>query len=472
MSSRGPGRGRTLCVLMTSLVFLAAACSAGEPSPSKPQPQDPSHSTPPVYAHYMLQFPLSLDNLPVGKDYYATQWLTVDGESGKHRGSAGYLRDRPLTSAPQEGDYLTKNYQKEIEQARNAGIDGFMVDLQNPSGPEWERLQILVRAADQTDFRIIPTVDALAQFSQLPASGVASRLEPLYRHRSVVPESGDVVLSSFAAESKPAAWWQEIRDHLRHETGRNVLFHAVLVDASRDNIRTISPVASAIGSWGGRTPEAAIDVHLSAQEVRNVGKLWIAPVAAQDVRPGAGLYAEAGNTETLRASWDAAIESRAAMVQLISWNDYSENTHLAPSRNNRGSWLQLLRILHSDKDAPRTRAEVMITYRTHAVAANARMASRNMSATLGGASTPPRDEIEVLTFLPTTERVSISVGSGSSSFSAPAGLSTHRVKLQPGRITVSLPDMSHSCKLHASDDIIAKPSVQDLSYHADWIQCP
>src|SRR5947209_20051075 len=52
-----------------------------------------SHSPRKVFAHYMPGLPMSIDNEDGDKDYYATEYLTVGGENGKHAAYGGYLRD-------------------------------------------------------------------------------------------------------------------------------------------------------------------------------------------------------------------------------------------------------------------------------------------------------------------------------------------------------------------------------------------
>src|ERR1700761_7723884 len=49
-----------------------------------------------VFAHYFYPFPLTLQNKVASEDYYNTQHLSRNGESGKWAANGGYLRQRPL----------------------------------------------------------------------------------------------------------------------------------------------------------------------------------------------------------------------------------------------------------------------------------------------------------------------------------------------------------------------------------------
>lgn len=69
--------------------------------------------------------------------------------------------------------------------------------------------------------------------------------------------------------------------------------------------------------------------------VRSQGGIWIAPAA-----PGFDARLVGGNTvverrdgETLRLSWQAALGSLPHAIGIISWNEFSENTHIEPSIN-------------------------------------------------------------------------------------------------------------------------------------------
>ncbi len=69
----------------------------------------------------------------------------------------------------------------------------------------------------------------------------------------------------------------------------------------------------------------------------------MAPVAVQDVRYRSLSWAEANNTASVRAQWSRAISQKADYVQLVTWNDYSESTQIAPSQDHGSAFLDLTR---------------------------------------------------------------------------------------------------------------------------------
>src|SRR3954466_3235722 len=68
----GGGGARDRLVAGASMPWSTPTVAALRGSPRK------------VFAPSFLPFPLSIDNADPAHDYYATQFLTVDGERGKH----------------------------------------------------------------------------------------------------------------------------------------------------------------------------------------------------------------------------------------------------------------------------------------------------------------------------------------------------------------------------------------------------
>ena len=68
-----------------------------------------------------------------------------------------------------------------------------------------------------------------------------------------------------------------------------------------------------------------------AAAAHSLGKIWMQPVAFQDVRPSQSIYDEAQNSQNLQNMWQIAIASNSEWVQLVTWNDYSEGTCSRPA---------------------------------------------------------------------------------------------------------------------------------------------
>jgi hypothetical protein len=78
--------------------------------------------------------------------------------------------------------------------------------------------------------------------------------------------------------------------------------------------------------------------------VHDKGGIWIAPAAAGfDARLiGGTTVVERQDGETLRIEMDTAIQSSPDVIGLISWNEFSENSHIEPSLTFGNRYLQVL----------------------------------------------------------------------------------------------------------------------------------
>ena len=83
-----------------------------------------------AFAHYIPSFPLSFDNAPDDRDYYAQHYLNPNGESGKHAAYGGFVRDRPAGRvATTDGQWQLHDMEAAVRNAVAAGLGGFSLDL-------------------------------------------------------------------------------------------------------------------------------------------------------------------------------------------------------------------------------------------------------------------------------------------------------------------------------------------------------
>jgi hypothetical protein len=428
-----------------------------------------------VFAHYFPPYPVSFDNADPSRDYYARNYLTVDGESGKHAEYGGLLRDRPASRAPLSGDWRAKDFQSEVQAAVAAGIDGFTINIMSLAGDNWTRTVGVTRAAEASGrgFVIVPNVDANGSVGNASATTVAAKLADLLRSPAAyrLPD-GRPVLSSFKAEGKDPSWWRDILSHLRNDHGLNVAFIAVFLNANSTNMQRFSDFSHGFGNWGVRTPRSIDNAANYAATAHNLGKVWMQPVAVQDVRPNQYKYAEAGNTEALRASWNKAIRDGADLVQMVTWNDYSEGTQFAPSAAHGRVFLDITTYyVHQFKtgSAPAIASDALfVTHRIQPYGAQPTTAHGLMQPTLEGSSaTQPRDTVEALVMLTAPARVTVTIGGRVESFDAPAGVSARTFPLGQGTISATV-ERSGGVVVGVTSPfpVVARPDVQDLQYYA------
>ena len=78
--------------------------------------------------------------------------------------------------------------------------------------------------------------------------------------------------------------------------------------------------------------------------VHENGGIWLAPAApGYDSRLlGGTTVVDRKDGDTLRTQLEAALESHPDAVGLISWNEFSENSHVEPSQNYSHESLNVL----------------------------------------------------------------------------------------------------------------------------------
>ncbi|WP_405913856.1 endo-1,3-alpha-glucanase family glycosylhydrolase [Streptomyces sp. NBC_00963] len=425
-----------------------------------------------VFAHYFTPYPLSLDNKPAGQDYYSRNYLTAQGENGKHAPYGGLLRDRPLPVAPRGGDWQLANLQQEVRTARAAGIDGFSVDILSLTGPNWERVNLLLKAAasaapgfrimlmpDMTSLHTDPTTlaDALAGLAASPA---AHRLG-----------DGRLVISPFKAEAHSPGWWSQLTTRLRIQHGIRTALVPLFLDFTA-NAERFAPISYGFSEWGNRSYTAQAGAASDVALAHRLGKTWMQPVSVQDARPNQGVYDEAGNTATLRAGWGHAIDDGADWVQLTTWNDYSEGSQFAPSLHNGYVYLDLssyyLTRFKTGQWPRIVRDTVYLTSRVQFAGTRPLPGAQQKLMSPRAGTAAPRDTVEALTFLTAPAVLDTVVGTERQSHPVPAGVRPTLVPLHTGWSAATVRrDGRTVAEVTSRHPVRSQVQVQDLQYYAE-----
>jgi hypothetical protein len=273
-----------------------------------------------VIAHYFWPFPLSIDNVLPPNDYIGTQFMTIDGENGKHASYGGYIRRRPLaapTGQPTPG-YQIANLQTEIKTAIAAGITGFEVDILSLNAPQ---LQWIFTAAAAVDSRfwIVPMPDMSSLGNATKVSDMVTLLSfcAAQPNAARLPD-GRMPFTAFNATLLPLIWWQNVIAGLNAKSIDVAFVPVLLGEPAAD---PYAAIAHGVGGWGTATVAAASTCPPS----------FMMPVLPQQFRPDAQIFWEADNTATLRAGFLQAINSPICqIIQLVTWNDFSESGQVSP----------------------------------------------------------------------------------------------------------------------------------------------
>ena len=438
-----------------------------------------------VFAHYFPPYPVSIDNANPSGDYYATQYLTVNGENNKHVRSGGFLRDRPTPRQPiADTQWRQRDLENEVRSAIAAGIDGFSVDIiAKATDTSWWGSTVptaLIKAAAAVDpnFKIMLMPDMNGAFKNMTAAQMAAEMKPYSTMASSFKLSdGRLVISPFLAENKTAGWWSEFITIMKNSYGINVAFVPIFLDAAA-NRNSFASISYGMSNWGNRNP-AGNPLSGSnpnspmglAAAAHSLGKIWMQPVAFQDVRPSQSIYDEAQNSQNLQNMWQIAIASNSEWVQLVTWNDYSEGTSFAPSAGHGRALLDMssygLYSFRSGASPAIVRDTAYLVYRNQSVSA----VPVNRSAapmTLRQWSSPARDTVEVLTFLTAPAVVKVTVGTTTTTCNAPAGMSSCIAPLKVGSIKASVVrGTTEVSRVSSHAAVTATPYNQNLEYLVD-----
>ncbi len=467
-----------VAVVVTALAAVGAVlltrddAAAGGPrpfaAPSPVQLADPSRQ---VLAHYFPPYPISLDNEPAESDYYATHYLDPQGEGGRHAAYGGFLRERPLprpvSSSP---DWRLEDLRTEVRWAAEAGITGFAVDVLALEDEAWEVVEGLAEAAAEVPgFSIVLMPDSTSSTVEDPGAlaeavaDLAGRVDTLAR-----VDGNRLVVAPFAPELLGATWWEDWVGTMQDEHGIDVALVPCFLTYDDTNADAFGPFSHGFGNWGDRSPDTNRDLQSAIDDAHARGKIWMQPVSLQDQRPAQGVWDEAENTGNLRRTWQAAIDGGADWVQMVTWNDYSESTEFAPSTHIGWSPLDI-----SAYYAARFRSgewpaiEQDALYVSHRVQfARARPSGHGQLMELRSVSGPPRDEVEVLSFLTAPATVRVQVGGTEHEYRAPAGVSARTVPLEVGSVQAEATRDGDVVATVASPfPVVDDPVVQDLLYH-------
>jgi Glycosyl hydrolase family 71 len=229
----------------------------------------------------------------------------------------------------------TSVMRQQIRWAKQAGIDAFIVSWKSTTTLN-RRLEALMRVARRSNFKLAVIYQGLDfEREPLPISQVREDMQLFARKYASDPV--------FAAMSKPVLIWSGTWRFTRKqiESVAQPLRRRAFVLATEKSKSGYERVADLVDGnayyWSSgdplRTPGYTKRLADMGAAVHENGGLWIAPVA-----PGFDARLVGGTSviprrdgQTLRHSLNAAVASSPDAIGVISWNEFSENTHIEPS---------------------------------------------------------------------------------------------------------------------------------------------
>jgi hypothetical protein len=257
--------------------------------------------------------------------------------------------NKAKTDYPALGRYRSddpKVIRQHIRWAKESGIDGFVVSWKSTYRLDYA-LDQLVEIAEEEDFPLWIIYQGLDyERNPVPVEQVFKDLQ-YFLERYGQREA-------FAMYDRPVVIWSGTWEFdaadIRLVTANYP--DTLYILASERNTEGYERLAHAVDGnayyWSSVNPDVdknhAKRLTEMGNAVRDHGGLWVAPAAPGfDARLiGGRRVVERRNGETLRREFEAALQSSPDVVGLISWNEFSENSHVEPSQRYGTQMLEVL----------------------------------------------------------------------------------------------------------------------------------
>jgi hypothetical protein len=233
-----------------------------------------------------------------------------------------------------------------IQEAKAAGITGFIVswkstDVLNP------RLEQLANLAAQEDFKLAIIYQGLDFYrNPLPITQVASDLDYFIQHYASLP--------AFQLFSKPLVIWSGTWMFNTQDIEQVTMSRrsSLLILASERNQDGYNRLANLVDGdayyWSSVNPDTypryQDKLNQMSQLVHENNGLWIAPAAPGfDARLiGGTSVVDRNDGVTFRTELNTAMASSPDALGIISWNEFSENSHIEPSQKYGNQYLNIV----------------------------------------------------------------------------------------------------------------------------------
>jgi glycosyl hydrolase family 99 len=257
--------------------------------------------------------------------------------------------DRAKTDYPLLGRYSSNNVdvmRQHIRWAKSAGITGFIVSWKSTDKLN-QRLEQLIKVADEENFKLAIIYQGLDFYRKpLPVAQIDADLSYFIEHYAEDP--------AFQIYEKPLVIWSGTWQFSREEIQNVVLGkrESILILASEKNVDGYSRIADLVDGdayyWSSVNPDTYRGyigkLTGMSEAIHANGGLWIAPASPGfDARQvGGTTVVDRKDGQTLQTQFNTALQSSPDAIGLISWNEFSENSHIEPSEKYDDRYLKVL----------------------------------------------------------------------------------------------------------------------------------
>ena len=317
-SEQSTDRGTAVAIVLWLTVLMTVLMTAlGAPAARAAPTARAAPGSPPSFAYYYIW-------------YQPTSWQRAK-------------RDYPLLGRYSSDDPVVMD--RHVTMAKAAGLTGFIVSWKGTRDLD-ARLDALVHIAAKHDFKLEIVYQGLDFHRRpLPVAKVSADLEYLadrYAGSPVFDTFSKPVVVITGTDRLTLAQLRRatagVHDRLRVlASAKNVGEYQRTSSVTDGDAYYWSSIDPAVPSYARKIQEMSRAVHAD-------GGLWVAPVPAGfDARlVGGHRVVPRRGGETLRRSIDVARRSAPDALGVISWNEFSENSHVEPSQVYDGGELTAL----------------------------------------------------------------------------------------------------------------------------------
>ncbi len=243
----------------------------------------------------------------------------------------------------QSNDPLT--IARQIQQARGAGIDAFVVSWWGARNPTDVNFRTMLDLAINTNFYIAVDFELTSPFYS-SRQDVVNSLKNLYAtytpHPAYLHVDGKPVIFFWREQKFTVDEWQSIRDEV--DPRRQSLWIEEGIDTSYLRVFDGHHLYSI-----GWSPNVLGELQKWPRRVRAMGanKIWVATVMPgnDDTRTNRpdSYFRSRENGEFYRTTWRAAFSSYPDWIIITSWNEWVEGTMIEPSVTYGNLYLDITR---------------------------------------------------------------------------------------------------------------------------------
>jgi hypothetical protein len=232
---------------------------------------------------------------------------------------------------------------RQIEQAQQAGVDGFVVSWLGPGNRTDDNLATMIDLAEPRGFRVSVYVetDSMGGPEQV-AENLSYLLERYGSRHAFLRKDGRPVLFFWRQQTFPPATWQGIRDQIDPTWGTawiaegdGISYLNAFDGIHLFNIAWAPDPARPLSSYAARTA--------TAQAIHGP-RIWIPTIMPgyDDLAVRGGFARDREDGEYYRSTMEAALSTRPEWAVLItSWNEWPEGTQIEPSASYGDHYLSL-----------------------------------------------------------------------------------------------------------------------------------